>query len=79
MFGNFGRQGRNADDEQEDKPFYPADINGDEDTDFGDYAMLAGQWQEVVCGECGGTNLNGDGRMTWDDLEEMAYNWLAGF
>lgn len=62
----------------EDKPFYPADIDGDEDTDFADYAMLAGRWQDVVCDECGGADLNGDGRVTGEDLREMAYNWLAG-
>ncbi len=63
----------------EDKLFYPADIDGDEDTDFADYAMLAGRWQDVVCDECGGADLNGDGRVTGEDLGEMAYNWLAGF
>ncbi|MDH4240528.1 MAG: hypothetical protein OEW48_13285 [Phycisphaerae bacterium] len=62
----------------DDKPFYPADIDGDEDTDFADYAMLAGRWQDIVCDECGGADLNGDGRVTGEDLREMAYNWLAG-
>ena len=63
----------------EGKVFYPADIDGDEDTDFGDYAMLAGRWQDVVCDECGGADLNGDGRVTGEDFREFAYNWLAGF
>jgi hypothetical protein len=63
----------------EDNVFYPADIDGDEDTDFADYSMLAGRWQDIVCDECGGSDLNGDGRVTGEDLRELAYNWLAGF
>ena len=63
----------------EGKVFYPADIDGDEDTDFADYAMLAGRWQDIVCDECGGADLNGDGRVTDADLRELAYHWLAGF
>jgi hypothetical protein len=63
----------------EDKPFYPADIDGDEDTDFGDFSLLAGRWQDIVCDECGGADLNGDGRVTGEDIREMAYNWLMGF
>ncbi|MHC4283789.1 MAG: PEP/pyruvate-binding domain-containing protein, partial [Planctomycetota bacterium] len=62
----------------EDKVFYPADIDGDEDTDFGDYAILAGRWRDIVCDECGGADLNGDGRVTGEDLGELAYNWLDG-
>lgn len=61
----------------EDKEYWPADIDGDEDTDFADYAMLTGRWQDIVCDECGGADLNGDGRVTVADLREMAYHWLA--
>jgi hypothetical protein len=62
----------------EDKPFYPADIDGDEDTDFADYVILAGRWLDTVCDECGGADLTGDGRVVLDDLREFANNWLAG-
>jgi hypothetical protein len=62
----------------EDKPFYPADIDGDEDTDFADYSILAGRWQDIVCDECGGADLNGDGRVTGEDIRELVYQWLAG-
>jgi len=61
----------------EDKPFYPADIDGDDDTDFADFSLLAERWLDAVCDECGGADLNGDGRVTWNDLEEFAYHWLA--
>jgi hypothetical protein len=61
----------------DDKEFYPADIDGDKDTDFGDFALLAERWQDSVCDECGGADLNGDGRVTGEDLRELAYHWLA--
>jgi hypothetical protein len=41
--------------------------------------MLAGRWQDIVCDECGGADLNGDGRVTGEDLRELTYHWLAGF
>jgi len=62
----------------EGKPFYPADIDGDDATDFADFGLFAVRWQDAVCDDCGGADLTGDGRVTWDDLEEFAYNWLAG-
>jgi hypothetical protein len=63
----------------EDKVFYPADIDGDEDTDFADFSLLGGRWRDAVCDECGGADLNGDGRVTGEDIRELAYHWLAGF
>ena len=57
--------------------FVYGDIDGDEDVDFHDLALLAARWLESVCDDCGGADLTGDGRVTWDDLGEMAYNWLA--
>jgi hypothetical protein len=62
----------------EDKPFYPADIDGDEDTDFADFSLLGARWRDTVCDECGGADLNGDGRVTGEDFRELAYHWLAG-
>jgi hypothetical protein len=62
----------------EDKPFYPADIDGDEDTDFADFSMLGARWQDAVCDECDGADLTGDGRVTGEDLLELANHWLAG-
>jgi len=62
----------------EDKVFYPADIDGDDDTDFADFSLLGARWRDAVCDECGGADLTGDGRVAADDLREFAYNWLAG-
>jgi len=31
----------------------------------------------LFCDDCGGADLTGDGRVTWDDLRELAYYWLA--
>jgi hypothetical protein len=62
----------------DDKEFYPADIDGDDDTDLPDFALLAGRWGDSVCDDCGGADLNGDGRVTGEDLWEMSYQWLAG-
>ncbi|HUT46228.1 MAG TPA: PEP/pyruvate-binding domain-containing protein, partial [Sedimentisphaerales bacterium] len=57
--------------------FVYGDIDGDEDVDFHDFALLAARWLESVCDECGGADLTGDGRVTGEDLWEFAYNWLA--
>jgi len=62
----------------EDKPFYPGDLDGDDDTDLRDFAIFASQWLKTVCDDCGGADLTGDGRVVPDDLREFADNWLAG-
>ncbi|NIP27033.1 MAG: PASTA domain-containing protein [Phycisphaerae bacterium] len=59
--------------------FILGDIDGDENIDFGDFAQLAGSWQQIVDSfYCGGVDLNGDGRMDFFDIAIFASHWLAG-
>jgi hypothetical protein len=53
------------------------DMDGDGDVDFADYAVFAGHWHEVDCGDCGGADFNGDGFVGFDDLWDLIANWLA--
>jgi hypothetical protein len=53
-----------------------ADIDGDGDLDFGDFAILALHWQESGCGLCSGADLTGDGKVNEDDLKEFVSQWL---
>ena len=62
----------------EDKPFYPADIDGDGDADFGDFAVFAEHWLDSLCDDCGGADLTGDGRVSPHDFGEFVEYWLAG-
>ena len=43
-----------------------------------DFAYLAGYWGRTSCGQCGGTDLTGDGNIDENDLKKLALNWLAG-
>ena len=58
--------------------FVYGDIDEDGDVDFRDFAFLATRWLGRACNECGGADLTGDGRVTGEDLRELAYHWLAG-
>ena len=55
-----------------------ADIDGDGDVDFEDFAMFAAHWQESGCGLCGGADLTGDGNVRSGDLLEFTGQWLVG-
>ncbi|UCF42779.1 MAG: hypothetical protein JSV99_09335, partial [Planctomycetota bacterium] len=54
------------------------DFEPDGDVDMVDFAFFAEWWQESGCGICGGVELTGDGSVGFDDLRELADNWLAG-
>jgi hypothetical protein len=58
----------------------PADIDGDGDVDFFDYAILASQWLQAP-GEPSAdiAPLGGDGIVNILDLGVLADNWLEGF
>lgn len=59
--------------------FVLGDIDGDENVDFGDFAQLAGSWQQIVDSfYCGGIDLNGDGRMDLFDIAIFSSYWLEG-
>jgi len=60
----------------EAEPFYPADIDDDNDVDLVDFAVFAERWLDTVCDACSGADLTGDGRVDMDDLREFAENWL---
>lgn len=61
-----------------------ADLNGDCDVDFVDFAVLAGHWLEVKCGEpdgCDGANLVEDQleqEVNIFDLLRFSQYWLEG-
>ena len=54
----------------------PGDIQLDRDVDFADFALFAGYWRTIGCGQCGGADLTGDGDVDFDDLASLADNWL---
>jgi hypothetical protein len=60
------------------KPFYPGDINGSGEVDLRDYTLLAQRWLDSVCDECGGADLTGDGAANFEDVKEIACDWLSG-
>jgi hypothetical protein len=44
--------------------------------DFFDFALLAGQWMEMACGDCEGVDLNYDANVDSNDLKIIVDNWL---
>jgi len=57
--------------------FIPGDFNSDGNVNLLDFAVLAWNWDEIDCCACGGTDLTGNGQLGFDDLFELAGNWLA--
>jgi len=61
--------------------FVIADYNGDGHTDFMDFCIFAQRWlgtdSSFWCGG-GGTDLTNDGKVDFNDLKELAENWLWG-
>jgi hypothetical protein len=60
--------------------FVIGDFDGDDETDFVDFSILAAHWLQTNgsfwCGT-GGIDLTDDGKVGFDDLKEFAENWLA--
>ena len=61
--------------------FLSVDFDGDMDTDFLDFCILAEHWLQsdssFYCG-AGGCDLTNDGLVNYEDLMELAENWLCG-
>jgi hypothetical protein len=59
--------------------FVIVDFDGDYDTDFADFCILAERWRRTDgsfwCGQ--GCDLTDDGNVDFDDLKEFADNWLT--
>jgi len=54
------------------------DMNVDGAIDFEDFALFATYWQQTECGQCGGADFTGDEAVDFNDLRELAANWLIG-
>jgi len=55
------------------------DLRCPDGVDFLDFALFAENWASMVCGNCGGADLTGDGNVMPDDLGKFTENWLTGF
>ena len=56
------------------------DFNNDCDVDLLDFSLFSQQWFGTGCSEptqCGGTDMNGNGRVDLPDLIRLAKDWLA--
>lgn len=60
----------------------PGDINNDGVVDLADLALIAAGWQRDSCTVdntwCGGTDLNGSGRVDIADVQAFCVYWLQG-
>lgn len=56
---------------------FDADLSGDDDIDFQDFAIFAEKWQTEACPGCPG-DYSGDGRIDAEDLVRLMSSWLAG-
>jgi hypothetical protein len=57
---------------------YLGDLNFSGCVNFEDFAIFAPRWRDTGCGTCGGADLTGDANVDYDDLRQLALNWLAG-
>ena len=60
------------------RPAALGQLDFDTDTDLLDFALFAEHWLATDCGTCDGTDLTGNGKVTMDDLRDLATYWLAG-
>ena len=62
----------------DDKPFLAGDIDKNKVVDLKDLKIFVARWLDVVCDDCSGADLTGDGQVTLLDFQTLAENWLAG-
>jgi hypothetical protein len=55
-----------------------ANLDDDCDVDFSDFAIFASYWLQTDCGNCGGADFNGDGKVNSEDVKIISESWLAG-
>lgn len=56
---------------------FDADLSGDGDINFEDFALFAEVWQTDVCPKCPG-DYSGNGHIDAEDLARLIASWLAG-
>ena len=56
----------------------PGDMDKDYDVQWDDFALLALQWGEMDCGQCGGADFFDDDKIDMLDVLTLAQHWLEG-
>lgn len=57
--------------------FLAGDFNSDSHVNLRDFVVLARNWDAIDCCACEGAELTGNGQLGFDDLLELADNWLS--
>ena len=58
-------------------PHLLEDIDENGIVDFEDYSKFASYWNQSDCDTCGYADFTGDGKVSYEDLEELADSWLS--
>lgn len=61
------------------RPVSLGQLDFDTDTDLFDFALFAQQWLETGCGTCAAADLTGNGKVTFDDLQNFTAYWLSDY
>ena len=58
-------------------PHLLEDIDENGIVNFEDYSKFASYWNQSDCNTCGYADFTGDGKVSYEDLEELADSWLS--
>ncbi len=58
-------------------PHLLEDLDENGIVDFEDYSKFASYWNQSDCDTCGYADFTGDGKVSYEDLEELANSWLS--